>query len=302
MNENKILSIISNTIADLENTLPSGEQTKDVGSSASAAKPPGPNSDAAEQANGGMSNSAKKSPPKPPSKKLGNRNALCHGIYSNELTLPWESVTDFEKLHADFKKEWKPCGASEEYAVLELANCTWIGMRAAKAALVNYHQIPFGGNELRSGSMTWQDIMQHEGEVPEVAGSSLASIKEVLVHLNEFFEKVCGLPYQTGTAKGKEEQMDAVRLAHRINETIDVVKKAVPIIETLGVVTAQHWIRFAKAYQPDEIEKQLRVMAMVDTRIDKIVRRLMTLQECKRFAAAQDSNLRKVEGPAVAPA
>jgi hypothetical protein len=301
MSENKFLSIVNNTNADLENTLPSGEQTKGVGSSVSTAKPPEPNSDAAETASGAKSNSAKKSPPKPPSKKLGNRNALCHGIYSNELTLPWESVTDFETLHADFKKEWKPHGVTEEFAVLELANFTWLGMRAAKAALVNYHQIPFGGEELSSGSMSWQDIMQHEGESAEVAVASLTAIKKMLVRLDDLFEKVRNQPHQTGTAKGKEEQMDAVRLGHRISHAIDVVEKVVPTIENLGALTATHWLRFAKAYQPDEIEKQMRVMAMVDARIDKVLRRLVQVKAVKDLAHAQESNLRKVEGPAVAP-
>jgi hypothetical protein len=298
MDKNDILSNLKNTIADLDNMLPSGEQAKGVGSSSSAAKPPEPNDNAAETVNSAEN---KKTPLKPPSKKLGNRNALCHGIYSNELTLPWESAADLDKLHAAFKKEWKPCDPTEEFAVLELANYTWIGMRAAKAALVNYHQIPFGGEELRSGSMSWQDIMQHEGEVPKVAAASLASINEVLVGLNDLFEKIRNQPTETGTAKGKEEQMDAARLAHRISETIDLAKKAVPIIETLGVITAQHWLRFAKAYQPDEIEKQMRVMAMVDARIDKVLKRLVQVKAFKDIAAAQDSNLRRVEGPAVAP-
>jgi hypothetical protein len=301
MSENKILSIVNNTIADLENTLPSGEQTKGVGSSVSTAKPPEPNDNAAETAHDSEDNSAQKSSPKPPSKKLGNKNALCHGIYSNELTLPWESVTAFEDLHADFKREWKPCGPSEEYAVLELANCTWTGMRAAKAALVNYHRVPFGGQDLRSGNMSWQDIMQHEGESAEVAVTSLAAINKVLAGLNDFFEKVRSQPHQTGTAKGKEEQMDAALLGNRINQTIDVVKEVVPFIENLGFLTAKHWLLFAKAYQPDEIEKQMRVMAMVDTRIDKVLKRLIFLKESKRIAAAQVSNLRTIEGPAVAP-
>jgi len=299
MAKNNILSTLNN--ADLANALPSGEQTNGVGSSASAAKPPEPNSDLTETANGAKSNSAQKSSPKPPSKRLRNGNALCHGSYSNEITLPWESVTDFEALHADFKKEWKPCGASEERAVFELANYTWIGMRAAKAALVNFHKVPFGGKELKSGSMSWQDIMQHEEMSTKVAVDSLTEINKTLLSLNKLFEMVRNQPHQTGTAKGKEEQMEAALLGNRINQTIETVKEVVPFIENLGFLTAKHWLLFAKAYQPDEIEKQVRVLAMVDTRIDKVLKQLIFVKEYKRIAAAQDSNLRTIEGPAVAP-
>ena len=42
------------------------------------------------------------------SKKAGNKNALFHGIYSDEIILPWESPVDFEKLHSSFKDEWHP--------------------------------------------------------------------------------------------------------------------------------------------------------------------------------------------------
>ncbi len=69
--------------------------------------------------------------------------------------------------------------------------------------------------------------------------ASLTAINKVLVGLNDVFEKVRNQPHQTGTAKGKEEQMDAVLLGHRISQTIDDVKEVVPIIENLGVMTAK---------------------------------------------------------------
>ena len=46
-------------------------------------------------------------------KKLGNKNALLHGVYSRDFILPWESEDDFETLHKEFRDEWKPNGRSE---------------------------------------------------------------------------------------------------------------------------------------------------------------------------------------------
>ena len=47
-------------------------------------------------------------------KKLSNKNALLHGVYSRDYILPWEVEYDFETLHKEFRDEWKPNGRSEE--------------------------------------------------------------------------------------------------------------------------------------------------------------------------------------------
>jgi len=235
------------------------------------------------------------------SKKTGNKNALCHGVFSNELTLPWESPDDFEKLHAGFKDEWKPDGCSEEQAVLELTHCTWMGWRAARMAQLCFHRAPFGTQLLKSGKASWQDILQHEQELPKVTESTLSEIDEILRGMNDMFEIVRSRPYWTDTSDGKKIQSELLQLGHDVSQTTDVVKEMVKTIRNLASLTVIQWTTFDKAYQPEVIEQQVKVMAAIDARIDKILRRLTALKEYKRMAASQTTPSRLIESPSVAP-
>jgi hypothetical protein len=231
----------------------------------------------------------------------GNKNALCHGVYSNEITLPWESPADFENLLASFRDEWKPNGCSEEQAVLELTHCTWIGWRAAKMAQLCFHRDPFGVGLLKSGKTSWQDILQHEQEVPKATESTLSQIDEMLRNFNAMLDIVRRWPYQTDTSDGKKMQSELSQLGHKVSGTIEVVKEVVPTIRNLAALTVRQRTMFDKAYQPEVIEQQVKVMAAIDARIDKVLRRLTALKEYKRIAASQATPSQLTASPSVVP-
>ena len=80
------------------------------------------------------------------SKKIGNKNALSHGLYSKYVILPGETKSDFEALLEDLFSDWKPNGRSEKEAVFDLAYLTWLKQRLRK-----YVQLRFqGGSESKS--------------------------------------------------------------------------------------------------------------------------------------------------------
>jgi hypothetical protein len=59
----------------------------------------------------------------------GQKNAITHGAYAEDLILPGESVREFKLLHRGLIGEWKPTGALEEDTVLTLAQCIWLKRR-----------------------------------------------------------------------------------------------------------------------------------------------------------------------------
>ena len=59
----------------------------------------------------------------------GQKNAITHGAYAEDLILPGESVREFKLLHRGLIEEWKPIGALEEDTVLTLAHCIWLKRR-----------------------------------------------------------------------------------------------------------------------------------------------------------------------------
>ena len=260
------------------------------------------NADTAEK--GAVSSATTKKPDSKPSsvsKMAGNKNALCHGVFSEDIVLPWESPADFENLLAGFRDEWKPNGSSEEQAVLALTHCTWIGWRAAKMAQLCFHRDPFGAALLKSGKTSWQDILQHEQEVPKATESTLSQIDELLRGFTAMLDIVRNRPYQTDTSDGKKMQSELSQLGYELSGTIEVFKELVPTIQKLASLTVIHWTMFDKAYQPEVIEQQVKVMAAIDARIDKVLRRLMALKEYKRIAASQATPLQLTASPSVVP-
>jgi hypothetical protein len=234
----------------------------------------------------------------PSSKKIGNKNALCHGVFSNEVVLPWESAADFEQLHAAFKDEWKPSGCSEETAVLDLTSATWIKWRAIKMAQLRYFQDPFGVDLLKSGKTSWQDILQHEQGVPERTQTALGHMDEVMCAWNDMLKIVRERPYWTDTDDGKKIQSQLSQLGQEVSSLIELTKTdIVPYIRALAERTKRDMTMFVHAYDSDVIEKQVRVMAAIDARIDKVLHRLTSLKEYKRISASQTHRSPLLESP-----
>ncbi len=232
--------------------------------------------------------------------KMAGKNALCHGVFSSDIVLPWESADEFKSLHASFKDEWKPSGCSEEQAVLELTHHTWIGWRAAKLANLQFHQASLGRKPIKPGELTFQDMVGYNRETPEVAAKTLKTIDQLLQTMSAVFEDVRDHPYDTNTTEGKATQSKLLQLGHDVTKSIDFTKEVGRSIHSLIELMTKLSALYEKAYQPDEIERQVRLLAAVDARIEKVLRRLMTIKEYKRIAAAQSSP-RLIESPSVTP-
>ena len=70
--------------------------------------------------------------------KPGKRNALVHGIYATDMTLPWESPDELEKLEADLVAELKPEGCAERQAVGDLLRCIWNKRRVMRMTQIGF--------------------------------------------------------------------------------------------------------------------------------------------------------------------
>ena len=70
------------------------------------------------------------------------RNALVHGIYSDELVLPWEKEEDFTELFESLRADLNPEGALEEEMVFDIARLHWLKRRAIRAVHIEFHTDP----------------------------------------------------------------------------------------------------------------------------------------------------------------
>ena len=232
--------------------------------------------------------------------KLGNKNALVHGIYSKYAVYPWESEADFKELHEKFGKEWKPDGCSEELAVWDLTQNTWL-----KRRLLASIQLQLCGSTvpeaLKKGEVSLEDIVRHQTDVPKQASGALFAVKNFVNQLDDFLETIRGRKWPE-TEDGRQvrdalklQQRDVSSLKATINETV------VGGVEQLVEIVQRSSTRFEQAYQPDEIEKQLDLMTKLDTRTEKILRRLTSLKEYKRMAKSYSDSSTVVESPSLMP-
>jgi hypothetical protein len=64
--------------------------------------------------------------------KWKHHNAYKHGVFSRYAIVPGENKEEFETLYSALVQEWMPVGATEEDAVLSLAEAMWRKHRAQR--------------------------------------------------------------------------------------------------------------------------------------------------------------------------
>ena len=236
------------------------------------------------------------------SKKAGNQNARKHGLYSrisNYAILSWESEDDFNNLRDEFRDEWKPNGASEEHAILDLTLYTWLRLRAVASAQFNFSDSTVS-DELKSGECSWDDIIQHQEKVPGHARAALSAATTLINDLGATHEKIREHHYWTEDSEGKEIQQKLMILRNDVSTLIEQTKKEVIEGVRALVQTVENSAgRFKEAYQLDEIEKQIVLLGKFDANIEKVIRRLTSIKITKRVDGVGDPTPRLVESPSI---
>jgi hypothetical protein len=235
------------------------------------------------------------------SKKIGNKNALKYGLHSKHIILPGERSEDFDDLLDDLRAEHHPEGCTEELIVLSLAKCMWLEIRAMKAAQLRLLKADVP-EELKTGELTYEDMVSHQEAVPKQVRGALDAVKGLIEGLDTVFEHIRSRPYWTDTADGKHVQSqlmvlqnDMVRLSGQVKGTVaEGVQQLVDMMK-------ESTTRLDKAYQPEEIEKDLDRMAKVDRHRHKLLASLAGTKEYKRSLGLKPSSRLSLESPAMVP-
>jgi hypothetical protein len=225
------------------------------------------------------------------STKSGNKNALRHGGYFRGL-LPWESREEFEALLKSFQEDWKPEGALQEQAVLSLSQWTWKRRRVLEGSEISYYRSPVA-ESLKSGEVSWDDMVQHQSKVPEETQALLASRIKLAEGLRLVCDRIGNHYYWTDTSEGKEIQSQLALMRSEIAKLASGVREhAFDENKNLQTAVGKITTLFDHAYQPDEIEKQINLLSMIDREIDKTIKRLIFLKTFKNVEA--DNEARKL--------
>jgi hypothetical protein len=212
------------------------------------------------------------------------KNALIHGIYGKDILLPWESREEFEMLLAELQDEFQPSGRMENEIVFDVAHLRWQKDRVHQMCIAAAHADPFVSDLVKAGRKSWAGIRNHLKSTAQNRRMMSDLLNQLFLEQTAEAAKTIAELIQTGKIADSATKISETR-KREANAYRDVMKDfTIPLIEAFkDRPNAEDSLR--RSYSPEYLEPIIRLEAMIDTRIDKALGRLVNLKEYKRLAA-----------------
>ena len=212
------------------------------------------------------------------------KNALSHGVYCSDVVLPWENEQLFNDLHQALREEYYPDGVSEEAAVFELASLYWKRRRLTIGTQLAFHGQADADALAEAGDDGWEGVARYlkktsaDGDrVCDVARALANSHTKVVTKVLDEINQCIG-----DESKQKDPAVleKLAVLAKEINAIgQDIIVPMLRLTETYDVDQ-----KIAeRAYRPDLMEKELKILAHIDRQIAKTKESLITAKEYKKY-------------------
>jgi hypothetical protein len=227
------------------------------------------------------------------------KNALTHGYYASDVVLAWENQHDFDDLLQAYRDEYCPDGVSEEEAVFDLASLHWKKRRLNIGSQLAFHKQREAGAMATASSQGWKGVADYlaRGDGDRMADAAYVgaksqseAVKQVCDMIRKRIERIC----KTDEAAEKKEDSVAeleklVTLAKELNL---VGQSLVPLLRAIEEHNFDQRAA-AHAYRPDIMEKELKLHAEIDRRIEKVMRRLVQAKEYKKLYGAKSIDIKQ---------
>ncbi|QWG14943.1 hypothetical protein KMZ29_09940 [Bradyrhizobium sediminis] len=213
------------------------------------------------------------------------KNALSHGFYSNDFVLPWENQQDFDDLLQALRDEYCPGAVSEETAVFDLASLHWKKLRF-EAGLKQALQKQGDPTVADASSDDWDRVAD---DARAAAKSQIKAAQVVCDMIVKHMERII----KPDEAKADSEAVEFEKLTTLAKE-LNLVSKDL-IVPTLHAAEKQKLDQIERAYHPDITERELKILAEIDRRIEKALKRLVMIKEYKKFYVAKAVDAKSVE-------
>jgi hypothetical protein len=218
-----------------------------------------------------------------PSKKVAatpkKSGLIVHGLYAKDVLLPWDDREEFAALHGELKKELFPSGASEAECVLDLAQLYWQKHTLWRLRTATVVRDRFTDEIVATERKSWAGIRrglrEKAREEQTVVQTMEASVADVVANAERLGKKL---------AKGTSSPEEVQKLTPLLSAGIKLVKRLVPLLEQVRQLPDAEGA-FDRNYLPEALEKVVRLEAMIDARITKVLARLVALKEFKRTPA-----------------
>jgi hypothetical protein len=203
-----------------------------------------------------------------------NKNAIIHGLYSDCVVLENEKPEEFSDLLKAFCNEYNPQGASEDAAVFDLASLHW-KKRRLEAGLQQALNLRRASRMADASGGGWDSIADG---ARSAAKSQLTAAEILCDRIFKTMERLVSKPDKTID----DSEAAIIGKITVLTQELNIVSKEL-IIPILQAAEKQKHDRIERAYNPDIMERELKIQAELDRRIDKALKRLMIIKEYKKF-------------------
>jgi hypothetical protein len=228
-----------------------------------------------------------------------SKNALTHGLYASDVVLAWENQQDFEALLQAYRDEYGPDGVLEEAAVFDLASLHWKKRRLNLGSQLAFHMQPEAKAIAAAGKNGWQGVADYlatgQGDcLADVVRAAAKSQSEVAAQVcNELAERAERMKPDDATVGSEQsEVVEFEKLVALANQLNIAVKDVVQLLRTTEELKLDQKVA-DQVYRPDIMEKELKLHAEIDRRIEKAMRRLVQAKEYKKLYGAKSINLKQ---------
>ena len=200
-----------------------------------------------------------------------------------------------------YRDEYWPDGFSEEAAIFDMASWYWKKRRLNVGSQLAFHRQPEASAITAASSNGWQGVadyiasIQGDGtpdSVHAAVKSQTEAAKLVYDRINEYVARI-GKP-DDATAESKKDSdavvLDRLRILHR--------QMNIPSSDLVPLLRATKESKLnqnvaEQAYRPDILEKELKLHAEIDRRIEKAMIRLARAKEHKKFYGAKSIDMKQ---------
>ena len=201
-------------------------------------------------------------------------NAWKHGGYSNLGVLPGEDPKQFDDFHLSVIDEWKPSGTTECDTVLSLARCMW-----RKSRLHIY-------GTAASARREWESLYEKNGDSAKAVkrDSAKAVNRMMLATASKKIQRVVK-KFEEGRRKGEDEKQlfkEFVANYKEYREWVETNKNEIQrgfLVLEFGVLAEQ--------VTPEALIEELELDALLDSKIDRLIKRLLHLKAAKQMIQAE---------------
>jgi len=211
-----------------------------------------------------------------------NQTFRVRGVSVRDVVLPWESKDEFERLHRELTAELSPHGRMEEHIVLDVTILHWYKYRVLKMRRTAALKDSFFIELMESGKKSWSGVRKYLREQDEAYKTVRGKLDNLLSTLTDAAKELA----HEQMAKGKDKE-EVERREQKISDITKAMSEhLIPMLQAIDAGPSAEKT-FEQAYSPESLERVLKCEAAIDSRIDKLLGRLVHLKEFQRMYGAQ---------------